>query len=147
MRLVTGWYSSSPKRDKATLTAILMVIAMGVRTMVPGDAICPDPAERIEWVDYCMRNTQALMSELVARDEDLLGIQAILALTMLFYNTSDTRPSSILIGTAMKLAHRLQLHSSDSARYFNSEDVQQRSRVFWIAYSLDKVIMMRLIFV
>lgn len=139
MPLIVGWYGKSSRRDKVTWAAILVVIALGSRSLIPGKTVGPDSGERAERENYCMLNAQSVMSELVSRDEDLLGIQVLLALVMLFYNCSDSRPASILSGTAMKLAHRLQLHSSSSAQHFTSEEVQQRSRLFWIAYILDKV--------
>lgn len=136
MPLIARWYGKSPKRDRATWAAILVVIALGSRSLIPGSS---DPEELVERENYCMRNAQSVMSELVTRDEDLLGIQVLLALVMLFYNCSDLRPASILSSTAMRLVHRLQLQSSSSAQHFTAEEVQQRSRVFWNAYILDKV--------
>lgn len=138
MRLITGWYSKNPKRDRVTWAAILVVIALGLRLPSSVNTINSNPKERLEWENYCMRNTQSVMSELVARDQDLLGLQVLLALIMLFYNSSDGRPANILVGTAMKLSHQFQLHSSSSSEHFTPEEVQQRYRVFWIAYVLDK---------
>lgn len=139
MRLVSGWYDKNPKRDKVTWAAILVVIALGLRSPTPVNTISSNPEERSKWENYCMRNSQSVMSELVAHEQGLLGIQVLLALIMLFYNSSDGRPANILVGTAMKLSQRFQLHLNDSAQHFTAEEIQQRSRVFWIAYILDKV--------
>jgi hypothetical protein len=143
MRLITSWYSKSPKRDKVTWAAILVIIALGLRLPAPRNTISFTPEEKSEWENYCMRNAQSVMSELVDRDQDLLGLQVLLALTMLFCNSSDVKPANILVGTAMKLSHRFQLHSSASAEHFTPEEVQERLKVFWIAYILDKVRMKR----
>lgn len=140
MRLLTGWYNHSIKRDRATWAAILMVCAIGLRSPVPGDVVNAESAEKAEWANYCMRNAQSVMSELVTRDEDLLGMQVLIALVLQFHNSSDARPASVLIGTAVRLGHRLRLHSGDSAQYFAPGDVLQRNKVFWIAYMLDKVL-------
>ncbi|KAH6667824.1 fungal-specific transcription factor domain-containing protein, partial [Halenospora varia] len=144
LRLITGWYNKNPKRDKVTWAAILVVIALGLRSSpMPGVAISSSPKEKSEWEDYCMRNSQSVMSDLVAREHDLLGIQVLLALIMLFYNSSDGRPANILVGTAIKLSQRFQLHLNASAQHFTAEEVQQRLRVFWIAYIFDKDISLR----
>lgn len=143
MRMLTGWYHRTITRDKATWAAILVVCAMGLRSPAPGENMNEETKEKSAWASYCMRNAQSVMSDLATREEDLLGVQVLLALVMMFHNSSDTRPAGVLIGTAMRLAHRLQLHSNDSARFFSPEDVLQRSRVFWIAYTLDKDIALR----
>lgn len=139
MRLVTAWYSKTPKRDAVTWAAILMLIALGLRSLTPEDTrVCPDPLKRAELVSYCMRNTQAVMPELMSRDEDLLGIQAIPSLAMMFQNSADVKPSSILASTAMMLAHRMELER-ELVEVTAPEEARQRARVFWTAYILDKV--------
>lgn len=139
MRLITGWYGKNPKRDKVTWAAILMIIALGIRSLPPGDTtICPITLNKTDWVNYCMRNAQSAISELLNRDEDLLGIQTILSLAMLFHNSGDGRPAGVMVATAMKLVHRLQLQS-ETDDHLTPVEAQQRSRVFWIAYMLDKV--------
>ncbi|RDW72837.1 hypothetical protein BP6252_06744 [Coleophoma cylindrospora] len=143
MPLLARWYAKNPKRDRATWAAILVVIALGSRSLTPGTVASRDLEERAELESYCMRNAQSVMSEFATRDEDLLGMQVLLGLAILFYDCSDTMPASILSGTAMKLAHRLQLHSRSSAQLFTAEEVQQRSRVFWNAYILDKDLSLR----
>ena len=139
MRLITSWYSKNPQRDKVRWSAILAVLALGLQSQVPGDAASQNYTRNLEWLDYCMRNTQSVIPELINRDEDLLGIQVILSLALLFRNSNDLRPSSTLLGMVVKLAHRMQLHSSDLAKYFDAEDSMQGSRVCWIIYTLDKV--------
>lgn len=139
MRLITGWYSKKPEHDKHKWAAILVVIAMGLQSQVPGDTISSTSTQDLELLDYCMRNAQSVIPELITRDEDLLGIQVILSLAILFRNSSDLRPASTLLGMVVKLAHRMQLHSSDLAQYLGTEDSKQGLRVCWIIYMLDKV--------
>ncbi|RDW87923.1 hypothetical protein BP5796_03617 [Coleophoma crateriformis] len=143
MPLLARWYAKNPKRDRATWAAILVVIALGSRLLAPGAVASRDLEDHAELESYCMRNAQSVMSEFTTRDEDLLGMQVLLGLAILFYDCSDTMPASILSGTAMKLAHRLQLNSHSSAQFFTAEEVQQRSRLFWNAYILDKDLSLR----
>jgi hypothetical protein len=139
MLLLTGWYNHTIKRDRVIWAAILMVCAMGLRAPVPGDRLMADTNEKMGWSTFCMRNAQSIMADLMAREEDLLGVQVLIALVLQFHNSSDSRPASVLVGTAVRLGHRMQLHSRSSTQNFSPDEVLQRNRVFWIAYLLDKV--------
>lgn len=79
------------------------------------------------------------MPELMMRDVDLLGIQTILALALVFENACDLQPARALAASAVTISHRMYLHSRDATEYYNIEETQERSRVFWVLYVLDKV--------
>lgn len=129
-------FLSSPHDDRVSWSAILVVVALSLQSDCPAHI----PAEkRRRWVDYCLRNAQSVLAELTARDEDLLGLQVIVALTMLYRNSVDMRPASMLLGMAVRLVYQLQLHSSETAVYFSEEEVQLRADVFWVAYVMDMV--------
>ncbi|CAG9956670.1 unnamed protein product [Clonostachys rosea f. rosea IK726] len=67
----------------------------------------------------------------------------MLGLVMLFTKTSDLRPAGILISVAMRMSQRLQLHSSSSLTQFAANEGNERTRVFWVAYILDREISLR----
>ncbi len=73
----------------------------------------------------------------------MLGMQVLLGLVVLFKGMRDPRPACVLIGTAVRLAHRLHLHSRDSQSRYAPDEALQRNRLFWIAYYLDKDISLR----
>ncbi|KAM5353584.1 hypothetical protein ACJ41O_000234 [Fusarium nematophilum] len=141
MRVLHSWYSQPSSRDRATWAAIQIVLALGYRT--PQLASTENPTVQIDRADACLRNAQTVVSELVTRDQDLLGVQILLGIVMLFQNSRDPKPASVIIGTAVRLAHRLRLHSHEAAELFPAAEAEQRSRVFWIAYTLDKDISLR----
>ncbi|KAJ4247134.1 hypothetical protein NW762_013272 [Fusarium torreyae] len=141
MKLLTTWYNQPNTRDRATWAAIQIVMALGYRT--PQLALTDNQTVHIEKADQCLRNAQTVVSELVTRDEDLIGLQILLGIVMLFQNSRDPKPASVLIGTAVRLAHRLRLHSQEAATRYPAAEAEQRSRVFWIAYTLDKDICLR----
>ncbi|KAM0245788.1 hypothetical protein ACHAP5_005107 [Fusarium lateritium] len=141
MKRLTTWYNSPNTRDRASWAAIQTVMAIGYRT--PQLSLTDSQSVHIEKADQCLRNAQSVVSELVTRDEDLLGVQIILGIVMLFQNSRDPKPASVLIGTAVRLAHRLRLHSQEATMNFPAAEAEQRSRVFWIAYTLDKDICLR----
>ncbi|KAL2682407.1 hypothetical protein Neosp_006858 [[Neocosmospora] mangrovei] len=141
MKVLHTWYNQPQSRDRATWAAIQIVMALGYRT--PQLALGETQMKHIERADVCLRNAQTVVSELVTRDQDLLGVQILLGIVMLFQNSRDPKPASVIIGTAVRLAHRLQLHSSNAGELFPAIEAEQRSRVFWIAYTLDKDICLR----
>ncbi|KAF5724364.1 transcriptional regulator [Fusarium mundagurra] len=141
MKLLSTWYRQPETRDRASWAAIQTVMAIGYRT--PQLSLRDSQSVHIEKADQCLRNAQTVVSELVTRDEDLLGVQILLGIVMLFQNSRDPKPASVLIGTAVRLAHRLKLHSQEAAMQFPAAEAEQRSRVFWIAYTLDKDICLR----
>ncbi|KAF4450665.1 hypothetical protein F53441_6326 [Fusarium austroafricanum] len=141
MKLLTTCYKQPELRDRASWAAIQIVMAIGYRT--PQLSLKDSQSVHIEKADQCLRNAQTVVSELVTRDEDLLGVQILLGIVMLFQNSRDPKPASVLIGTAVRLAHRLKLHSQEAAMLFPAAEAEKRSRVFWIAYVLDKDICLR----
>ncbi|KAF5702267.1 transcriptional regulator [Fusarium globosum] len=141
MKILAAWYKQPETRDRASWAAIQTVMAIGYRT--PQLSLRDSQSVHIEKADQCLRNAQTVVSELVTRDEDLLGVQILLGIVMLFQNSRDPKPASVLIGTAVRLAHRLKLHSQEAAMQFPAAEAEQRSRVFWIAYTLDKDICLR----
>ncbi|KAF7561067.1 hypothetical protein G7046_g3059 [Stylonectria norvegica] len=141
MRMLNGWYNLHAPRDRGTWAAVQIVMALGYRT--PKTGATETTTIQIQLANQCLRNAQAAVSDLVTRDEDLVGIQILLGIVMLFQNSRDPKPASVIIGTAVRLAHRLQLHSNESSQFFTADEVEQRSRVFWVAYALDKDISLR----
>ncbi|KAI9150365.1 NADH-dependent flavin oxidoreductase nadA [Paramyrothecium foliicola] len=136
MRMINSWFDRPGTRHKASWAAIQIVAAIGMRMPRTGQGDVGH--DRITYANCCLRNAQSVVSELVNREDDLLGIQVLLGIVVLFQNSADSRPASVIIATAVRLAHRLQLHSNASRLYFSPEEAEQRSRVFWIAYALDK---------
>ncbi|KAJ0164597.1 putative transcriptional regulatory protein [Colletotrichum tanaceti] len=142
MRMLSDWYSPCSQRSPAVWAAINIAIALGYRCTLkePGDV---DALIEDQKVLHHMRNVQSVVSDLVTREEDLLGIQVLVGMVVLFQGTKDPKPASVLIGTAVRLAHRMQLHDRDSHRFFPPEIARQRSRVFWMVYVMDKEISLR----
>jgi len=58
---------------------------------------------------------------------------------MFLMGTPNPQPSFFLVAAAIRLAHSLGLHKkSPSFTGLDQGEVDQRKRVFWIAYMLDK---------
>ncbi|KAM7215155.1 Fungal specific transcription factor domain containing protein [Rhypophila decipiens] len=74
----------------------------------------------------------------------LLGLQVLLGYTI--YQLGTPHPGAVsrlssLVGRIIKLAHRMELNRAETA-LFHPKTSLQRSRVFWIAYILDRHISM-----
>lgn len=52
--------------------------------------------------------------------------------------TPNPQPSFFLVAAAVRLSHSIGLHKKGSGFNLNAVEVEQRKRVFWIAYMLDK---------
>ena len=131
MRLVTGWYGRGSERSRIIWANILTVIALGLQSYSLSDqGLHHGYGRDRDWIGHCARNAQSVMPDLVLRDEDLLGIQVVLGLALVFQNTGDLRPARTLAASAVALSNRMHLHSSDSTQYYSTDETQQRSRVF-----------------
>lgn len=73
------------------------------------------------------------------REKDILGIQGLLALVILHQANSNGKPAFMLTNTAIRQAHRFQMHTRESHASFSPEDSRHRDNVFWICYLMDKV--------
>ncbi|KAI1372878.1 hypothetical protein F4677DRAFT_448912 [Hypoxylon crocopeplum] len=138
-------YFSEPeqsKRSRAAWAAINVVLALGYRIRsVDTDNIIRRFGDGT--VKKCIDNAQNELDELVTREEDTLGIQVLLGLVVLFQTNMDQKPASVLISTAVRLAHRLQLHVKSSSSKYPPDIARHRCNIFWLCYSLDKDISLR----
>ncbi len=139
MRMLMRWYNISHTRFPAPFAAINVVLAL---------SLWQDSSTKSPDDDRLMRqfiqNAQSVLCNLVTRDQDLLGIQAVLGLVMLFIAGPNPRPAATLIAIAFKLAHRLRLHTRSSREMFDDSTALERDRVFWIMYVLDREMSLRL---
>ncbi|KIW18372.1 hypothetical protein PV08_02660 [Exophiala spinifera] len=139
IRGLLRWYDTPSETIPATYAAINVVLAL---------SIWHDPikksADDYEFMHRCVKNAQSVLCNLVTRDQDLIGIQAILGLVMLFNAGPNPRPASTLIAIAFKLSHRLRLHTRSGNRGLDESTALERDRVFWIMYFLERGMNVRL---
>ncbi|KAI1875208.1 hypothetical protein JX265_004266 [Neoarthrinium moseri] len=139
MTLLQEFYSNSTQKSRVAWGIINCVLAMGFRlTSRDADPVQHDFSERRS--QECVANAQKALDDFIVRDEDTLGVQGMLALVLLYHASPHHRPASVLISTAVRLAHRLQLHTRSSHAHFTPDQAKQRDNIFWICYTLDKEI-------
>ncbi|PNP45947.1 hypothetical protein THARTR1_10873 [Trichoderma harzianum] len=142
LRKLHDYYASECQNPRKTWAAINIVLALGTCLPTSPSADLDLQNEDSQVAKY-VSNVQSVLSELVTRDVDLLSLQIILGLVIIFNSLKDSSPAVVLIGTAIRLAHRLRLHSRDHQHNSRPDETLQRSRVFWIAYLFDKDICIR----
>lgn len=137
-----SYYASECENPRKTWAAINIVLGLATRLPNSPSADFDLEYENSPVAEY-VNNVQSVLSELVTRDVDLLSLQVILGLVIILSSLKDSSPAVVLIGTAIRIAHRLRLHSQDHQQNECPDEVLQRSRVFWIAYIFDKDICIR----
>ncbi|RDW65614.1 hypothetical protein BP5796_10306 [Coleophoma crateriformis] len=85
-----------------------------------------------------LQNALSVLTELTLQEPNLLAVQAILGMAITLQGTSNPRPCSVLISTAFKIAQSMKLHRKDQGPSLSTAELEQRKRVFWIAYAIDK---------
>ncbi|CAM1507604.1 Fc.00g072450.m01.CDS01 [Cosmosporella sp. VM-42] len=132
-KIIEAWYQDPPVRDAPSWAVINVVMALSLRHM---------PLERAPESNYlasaCISHAQSVMESLIYRDQDLKGLQVLLSLCIFFFGSSYPQPAFIFIATAVKLVHRMKLHTKAKDNEFNGEIVSQRKCLFWITYIIDR---------
>lgn len=74
----------------------------------------------------------------------LWSVQALLGMALVIQGTPNQGPVSLLVSAAMKLAHRMGLHRPCQDPNISAAEIEERKWVFWIAYSLEKTLSLRM---
>ncbi|KAF2125677.1 hypothetical protein P153DRAFT_369691 [Dothidotthia symphoricarpi CBS 119687] len=140
MHLVDKHYSNDPYEGSGWWASLNVALAFAHRLRVMSNLV---PAEEDEKAWQYLKNAMSVMVELTMRNTDLLSVQALLGIGLFLLGTPNPQPTYFFIATAMRLAHSIGLHKKGSNFNLNAAEVEQRKRVFWIAYMLDKDICLR----
>lgn len=144
--LLDKHFSDSPPVDSGWYASLNMVLAIACRLRIshPGqadDKISPWVGVERSWQYF--QNAASVLSELLLKNSDLMTIQAILAMSLFMQGTANPQPSYILIAAAVRLANSIGMHRRGNWFGLNAVEVEQRRRVFWIMYLLDKELALR----
>ncbi|KAL4739530.1 fungal-specific transcription factor domain-containing protein [Aspergillus similis] len=127
-------YTARGQRNCSTWAAINVVLALAHSTHAP--------SERHKAAHFRNR-AQAILTEIVMGEADIINVQVLLGLAMLFQGARDLKPAAMITAIALRLAHELGLHARGRSEGLNSSAALERNRVFWIAYIIDRDISMR----
>jgi len=140
MHLVERQYSSDPYQGSGWWASLNVALAIAYRLRVMSNLV-PQEEDENSWA--YMKNAMAVFSELTMRNTDLLSVQALLGMALFMQGTPNPQPSFLLIATAIRLSHSIGLHKKGTGFNLNPIEIEQRKRVFWIAYMLDKDLCLR----
>ncbi|KAL8872840.1 MAG: hypothetical protein Q9174_001602 [Haloplaca sp. 1 TL-2023] len=151
MHLVNMQYSRSPYEGSGWWASFNIALAIAHRIRVMNNLV-PQEDDNKAWM--YLKNAMGVLTELTMRNLDLLSVQALLGMVcsrltgfstplmfeqaMFLLGTPNPQPSFFLVAAAIRLANSIGLHKRGSGFNLNSVEIEQRKRVFWIAYLLDK---------
>jgi hypothetical protein len=125
--------SSTPTPYKSSGLWASLNIALAIASSVSTDS---DGRQSEAW-GY-LKNALDVTNELTMYNVDLMSIQALLGMALFFRGTSNPQPSFSLLSAAIRLSHTIKLHRKCDNSAMSAEENEQRKRVFWVAYFLDK---------
>ncbi|KAF7543926.1 hypothetical protein G7Z17_g10352 [Cylindrodendrum hubeiense] len=140
MHLVERQYSTDPYHGSGWWASLNVALAIAHRLRVMSNLVPQDEDDKA-W-DH-LKNAMGVFPELMMRNTDLLSVQALLGMALFMQGTPNPQPSFLLISAAMRLAHTIGLHKRGTGFNLNPIEIEQRKRVFWIAYMLDKDLCLR----
>ena len=152
MHLVKRHYSRNPYEGSGWWASLNVALAIAHRLRIMSNVI-PQEDDHKAW-GY-LKNAMGVLTEITMRNTDLLSVQALLGMVrvvtdvsgcmltmscqaLFLMGTPNPQPSFFLVAAAIRLANSIGLHKRGSAFNLNSVEIEQRKRVFWIAYLLDK---------
>ncbi|KAF5972372.1 transcriptional activator Mut3p [Fusarium coicis] len=131
MRMLLDWYSSSTKRSIIAWAAINVVLAINYR-ILEGKTM-DDLA-----FSQSIRNVRSVTSELMMQGQDLMGLQVLLGMVILFQGSSEVQLAIVLIGGVIRLAQSLRLNSKKALEGLSASEQAHRTRLFWLTYIYDR---------
>ncbi|KAF5021163.1 hypothetical protein F66182_6809 [Fusarium sp. NRRL 66182] len=140
MHLVELQYSPDPYQGSGWWASLNVALAIAHRLRVMSNLV-PQEEDNKAWSH--LKNAMGVFPELTMRNTDLLSVQALLGMALFLQGTPNPQPTFLLVAAAMRLAHSIGLHKRGTGFNLNPIEIEQRKRVFWIAYMLDKDLCLR----
>ncbi|KAG7416832.1 Fusaridione A cluster transcription factor fsdR [Fusarium oxysporum f. sp. rapae] len=131
MRMLLDWYSSSTKRSTVPWAAINVVLAINYR-------ILEGKTMHDHAFSQSIRNVRSVMSELMMQGQDLMGLQVLLGMVILFQGSSEVQLAIVLTGSVIRLAQSLRLNSKKALAGLSKSEQAHRARLFWLTYIYDR---------
>ncbi|KAJ5685810.1 hypothetical protein N7536_008429 [Penicillium majusculum] len=117
-----------------------VVLAIGYMVRIKNTSIVQADRQK-SWL--FMKNALGVLDELCFGLPDLWTVQALVGMILFLMGTLSNQPCGYLISSVMRICHMIRLERSESGSVLCPEELEQRRRVFWIAYCLDKEISLR----
>ncbi|KAE8375274.1 fungal-specific transcription factor domain-containing protein [Aspergillus bertholletiae] len=132
-RLVDKQFGWNPDESPSWWASLNVVLASAYRERAQK---LPDGSDEWQKSMGHIRNALNVVVELFMRVADLLAVQAMLGLALLFQNTPNPQPLFMFAAAAMRLSQSIGLHRNQSLGLSPSQ-IEERRRTFWVAFILD----------
>jgi hypothetical protein len=132
MRMLLDFFAQTTKRSIVPWAAINVVLAINYRVLEGRDSNDSELAR-------CLQNVRSVMSELMVQGKDLIGLQVLLGMVILFLGSSDFQLAIVLTGSVVRLAQSLRLNSKEALEGLTGAEKAHRTSLFWLSYIYDRV--------
>ncbi|KAH8426126.1 fungal specific transcription factor domain-containing protein [Aspergillus melleus] len=106
------------------------------------DKSVAQPDHQKSW--HFIKNALGALTEICLGAPDLWAVQALIGMTFFLLGTQSAQPCSFLISTAINIGHQIGLERTDAySSALDPEELEQRRRIFWISYCIDREISLR----
>ncbi|KAH7121677.1 fungal-specific transcription factor domain-containing protein [Dactylonectria macrodidyma] len=112
------------------------VVAMAIQLKTMNDAF--RTVSDFSWSLF--KNAFAVYPELMENEPTILSVQALLSMAMFLSGTTDTKTMSLLLLSAVEMIRALELHKEFVESDLDPVEGEQRRRIFWVAFLLEKTI-------
>ena len=139
MKLVQRQFSWNPDESPSWWASFNVVLAFGYMERAQKS---PDGSDNIQKSLGHIKNALNVVMELFMRTADILAAQALLSLALYFQRTPNPQPLFMFAASAMRLSQSMGLHRANTFG-FSPAEVEERRRIFWVAFILDADISLR----
>ncbi|KAG9242088.1 fungal-specific transcription factor domain-containing protein [Calycina marina] len=140
MHLVDRWYTKDRYNGSGWWASFNVALAIAHRLRVMSNLVSVEEDEKA-W-GY-LKNALGVFTELTLRNTDLLSVQALLGMALFLQGTPNPQPNFALVAAAIRASHSIGLHKRGTGFKLNPVEIEQRKRVFWIGYMVDKDMCLR----
>ncbi|KAL2822723.1 fungal-specific transcription factor domain-containing protein [Aspergillus cavernicola] len=141
MQLVEWQYTQQTCDDAARWASINIILALAYEYRFSNSPKSEKDREKA-WLYY--KNALSVFPELVLRRTDLLSVQALLGMALFLRGNSGSQSTVPIVTAAIRSSHRMGLHRETTRPSLSQLEQEQRRKVFWVAYTLDQSLSIRL---
>ncbi|RBR19188.1 uncharacterized protein FIESC28_05653 [Fusarium coffeatum] len=131
MRMLLDFFAQTTKRSIVPWAAINVVLAISYRVLEGRGSDDSSLAQ-------CLQNVRSVMSELMVQGKDLMGLQVLLGMVILFLGSSDFQLAIVLTGSVVRMAQSLRLNSKEALEGLTGAEKAHRTSLFWLSYIYDR---------
>ena len=141
MVLIGERYLATGLEDPAWWGSINVILSQGYSLRAMSPTRGPDDEQKS--IIY-LRNASIVGPQVMLWGADLLSLQALLGMAIVVGGTSTQGCYAILVAAAVRLAYTIGLHrQQEYDPALTVTEIDQRKRVLWITYILDKNVSLR----